>query len=819
MPTQEPTSEFRSQAFRFWRSLVTADESACRDALQVLQDIQGSSPTSGAYSDFTTSDSTFGTFVNVVLPEKSPKNAQDAWTSTKPTSLFRVDPSLHCLSYEGDANYTGEGGAFVACALLGGDSVSPDACATGTHRTACRPKLLLPGPAFVVKVRPSNPTVRTKVLAGAHLLENDLPSEILVDEASPQIALLLSLQALPLVWKLVLELYPGRDALRSIHDRLSSPLTEIQEGDETKVEAASVSQTGGLMIDTTQNIPGWKEDLDVSVGSRASARIEHPIIHTSGQVQSRFTSEGTFVPFATHPSRFGDDASIALSSIRSASQPDWRPPFNKLSKTVKRNEEEVSARFNHLDLQLDSDFQFMDREIRDVRSIATGAERQARQAADRGGMSADDFTSKFVEAANHFGVSLQGAGLPTPRARATTPPPTFNWSLLPPEVQADILNSVLQNLDVGQLANTVSHHLHLETIRESVSDQGRRLVTIEREFNREQGAIPRLQAPVDDLVARRNALAVERAGYIFNGPEDCEAFIAAVGPNAKLCTKCLDLYGVLTLSQDPYVTYESGIKVHADATKANFDGVAESRIKLSFSVPYPEMIVRVVESASTAAHGGAKWAPMFTTPDIFEDNFREGAHRRVMKGIDRVYELVSKAVDQTFPVSQRLNDSPALRKVHSILAEQNRLAHRQTVGFIECLMPFYRTLRGGSMTKEEAWDRVFVFVLEFLTSAQEQRGLAATDVSNEAQMMWACFKATDHIEEFRKAKFIEHPKALSILALTTLEHEAKAMEALEDRAKKLIEAANNSKISRLETRMQTAENKIKNIIAKNPDLK
>lgn len=797
---------------------MTADEGACRDALQILQDIQGASPTSGAYSDFTTSDSTFGTFVNVILPEKSPKNAQDAWSSTKPASLIRVDPSLHCLSFEGDvANYTGEGAAFVACALLGGDSVSPDACATGTHRTPDRPKLLLPSPAFVVKVRPSNPTVRTKVLAGAYLLENDLPSEILAGEPSSQITLLLSLQAPPLVWKVVLELYPGREALRSIHDRLPAPLDEIQEGDESRVEAAGLSQTNTLMVDTT--IPGWEEDLDVSVGSRASSRIDQSNIHQSGIVQSRFTNEGTFVPYAARSSRFADDASIALSSIRSVSQPDWRPHFNKLSKTVKRNEEEVTARFNHLDLQLDSDFQFMDREIREIRSIATGAERQARQATSHEEINAEDFTSKFIETANHFGVTLQGPGLPTPRARATTPPSPFNWNSLPSEVQGDILNSVLQNLDIAQLANTVSNHLHLEAIRESVSDQGRRLITVEREFNREQGAIPRLQTAVDDLVARRNALAVERAGYIFNGPEDCEALIAAVGSTAKICTKCLDLYGILTLSQDPYVTYESGIKVHADATKANFDGVAESRIKLSFSVPYPEMIVRVVESAATAAHGGAKWAPMFLTPDIFEDNFRDGAHRRVMKGIDRVYELVSKAVDQTFPVSQRVNDSPALRKVHSILAEQNRLAHRQTVGFIECLMPFYRTLRGGSMTKEEAWDRVFVFVLEFLTSAQEQRGLAATDVSNEAQMMWACFKATDHIEEFRKAKFIEHPKALSILALTTLEHEAKAMEALEERAKKLIEAASNSKISRLETRMQTAENKIKNIIAKNPDLK
>lgn len=85
-------------------------------------------------------------------------------------------------------------------------------------------------------------------------------------------------------------------------------------------------------------------------------------------------------------------------------------------------------------------------------------------------------------------------------------------------------------------------------------------------------------------VAKRNSSACERAGYIFNGPEDCEALIRSVGADAKVCTKWLDPYSLLTLSQDPYVTYESGIKVHANANKTNFDGVAESCVKLSGQV-------------------------------------------------------------------------------------------------------------------------------------------------------------------------------------------------------------------------------------------
>lgn len=190
-------------------------------------------------------------------------------------------------------------------------------------------------------------------------------------------------------------------------------------------------------------------------------------------------------------------------------------------------------------------------------------------------------------------------------------------------------------------------------------------------------------------VAKRNSSACERAGYIFNGPEDCEALIRSVGADAKVCTKWLDPYSLLTISQDPYVTYESGIKLHANANKTNFDGVAESCVKLSLSVPFPEVMVRCVDSASSAAHCGAKWASSFASAAVFEDNFREGAHRWVVKGIDCTYELLNKSVDHTFLVSQRESKTPSMHKIHTILSKQNHMTHHQTIAFIECLMPFY----------------------------------------------------------------------------------------------------------------------------------
>lgn len=190
-----------------------------------------------------------------------------------------------------------------------------------------------------------------------------------------------------------------------------------------------------------------------------------------------------------------------------------------------------------------------------------------------------------------------------------------------------------------------------------------------------------------------------------------------------------------------------------------------------------------------------------------------------MKGVDNAYDLIQKAIDHDFPIGFAGSRTSDLRKVHAILTDQLRLAYRQTIEFLNCLLPFHKTLKGGSLTSEEAWDRVFVFVMEFLTSVQEKRVLSL-DTSNEASLIWGALRATDHVEEFRRQKFVEHPKALSILALTSIEREGKTMALLETKiAKQIADVKTGDKFTKLDTRISAMENKLKNLFTKNPDLK
>jgi hypothetical protein len=79
-----------------------------------------------------------------------------------------------------------------------------------------------------------------------------------------------------------------------------------------------------------------------------------------------------------------------------------------------------------------------------------------------------------------------------------------------------------------------------------------------------------------------------------------------------------------------------------------------------------------------------------------------------------------------------------------------------------------------------------------------------------AGIIWGCFKATDFAEDFRKQKFVEHPKALAILALTSIECEGKNLAAMEERVRKVIDTATKDKLTKIETRVQAVENKVMN---------
>lgn len=817
----------RSAALEFWRSFAQSDDEKALAALKFLTDLRGDGGDE-LFEASLESPGSSGKFVKVELPSTSPRSAQDAWDSEKKTHLMLVDPSVHCLALDGDiAKYQG-GGFFVACGSKGAKALDAGACSVGTHSHADRVKVPIDGPAFLVKMRSSSAATKPKVLAGALLYERDLPP-MLTSEVFEEI--LLGYEAPPRVWKMILDNYPG---VITMANYLS--ITDSQSGGRSR---ASLSEPGprdqldNLDPEVPFEVGGVGNEFESGFNGPLDEQMIRSVVGGQrlyagrlglavGDVDSvSAAGSGAWSEFSfTGQNRNTSSVARSLDQDPGANRwgQAWKAPLATLDKQLKSTRDQVSKKFAGIEEKLDQALGYLDDNLKLEFSKVYARDDEAVTALDTANKRLAFLEGEVQRLARRDAIPGGSLTIDTDRHRAKTPPPSFNWGTLSAEEQGQLVRGVLDQIDLAHITETVGTQLGIAGIRTEVGMHGDRLTNIEQEFTTEHGVVGNIQAQLANLEAKRNTSSCERGGYVFSGVPDVQALVQLVGPG-KLATHCLDLISLLTLAQDPYVTYEAGVQVHANAIKANFGSVVESRIKVSFEIPFPELMVKMVENSTTSSRGGAKWAPMFQSAEGFEDDFRDGAHRRVLRGIESAYELTQKAIDQEFPLGIPGPTGGNNRKIHTILTDQNRRAYRQTVGFVECLLPFYRTLKGGSLTSEDSWDRVFVFVLELLTSLQEER-VVSTDLSAESAMMWGCFRATDLGEEFRKQKFVEHPKALSILALTSIEREGKTMQKLEDRiAKQIADAGKGDKFTKLDTKIQQLDNKIKNIIAKNPDLK
>ena len=816
----------RSAALAFWRSFAQSDNEKARASLKFLTELRGEGG-EDLYAVSLESPESTGKFVKVELPDTSPRNVQDAWDSEKKTRLMLVSPLEHCLAFDGDISKYQGGEFFVACASKGSTSLDAGACKTGTHSHADRVKVAIDEPAFLVKVRPSSPSTKPKVLAGALLYERDLPPMLASDVFEE---VLQDFEAPPRVWKLVLDHYPGIITMSTYLNITGTPSVNSREQSVAQSVRSNTSRRSEGRVPIEVGV------MNTNLAAEENDPLDAQMLEVFNQRQRVYTGRLGLdgVDFDSASSVGTGSWSVHSfsglnrnppNSTRSVGQMDadrwaqaWRPPVAKLDKQLKLTRSQVAQRFDQLERNVDTALGSLDKNLELEFSGIAQRDEAMRAAFNTTTQRVEVLENDVQRLARRETIPGGRLTVDTTRTGSQTPPPSFKWGSLSLEDQRELIGEVIDHLDLTRISEAVSAQLSLGGVKRDVELHGGRLTKLEQEFTTEHGAIAKLQTQMDKLEAGKNNTSCERGGYVFSDVTDVQALVQLIGPG-KLVTRCLDLHALLTLAQDPYVSYEAGMQVHAAAIKANFGSVVESRIKVSFEIPFPELIVKMVENAATVSRGGAKWAPMFQSAEKFEDDFRDGAHRRVLRGIENAYELTQKAIDQEFPLGIIGPNGGNNRKIHSILTDQNRRAYRQTVGFIECLLPFYRTLKGGSLSSEESWDRVFVFVLELLTSLQEER-VVSTDLSEEAAMIWGCFRATDLAEEFRKQKFVEHPKALSILALTSIEREGKTMQKLEERmAKQIADAAKGDKFTKLDTKLQQLDNKIKNIIAKNPDLK
>ncbi|KAL7459430.1 LOW QUALITY PROTEIN: hypothetical protein ACHAWC_011806 [Mediolabrus comicus] len=326
---------------------------------------------------------------------------------------------------------------------------------------------------------------------------------------------------------------------------------------------------------------------------------------------------------------------------------------------------------------------------------------------------------------------------------------------------------VLAGLDYGEILTQVSRHLpDSARLQDQVDEKvGAARAELEKDI---QLALEQVRKSIENLEAARNSSVVSRGGMLFSSKRDVEALVnltpADKRDHVAIC--CLDMMSVLYLLDARPTEYTAQIQALANVRKAGFNGVIEAQVKLSFSSPLPPAVIKEDASDKTK----------FRDPSNLETQLGSTVASMIEKKVEEICTSHENMVNTAFPLNP-LSQDEADNKIsiwNHILLEQVRKARVHAVSFLRSFIPIYKTLTGAGLPSKEAWNRVHVFAREIITAIQAKRTPAA-EMASASQMVWCSFQATDLAEEFAKAEFIQHPMVSSLMCLTALQRDSKAV--------------------------------------------
>lgn len=376
--------------------------------------------------------------------------------------------------------------------------------------------------------------------------------------------LLEELPATPRVWKAVLENYPGLETMT----RLSADPQQEEERE------ASIATSHYLRVsDVMPPSDSTPKAVPQVIGSRVDTqRTDHEALDEA--MVNAFTR---FYPQGAPPDLFnmgGGDQSVAssVSGVSRQTDPlhgwqnafgnaggqtgqDFSAPIWRLERSLAGLRTSVTHRIMGQDAALDLAFggfyKDMMNRVSEVNELGEMARSEAQKAMEK----LQEYEQELEKV---ICPTVRRGTIPGPHLsvstmeRSSTPPPTLKWSTLPPESQQELLAEIIDHLDIERLAGMVGSCLGVTGMKEDIGCVETRVLNVESELTSEQGVIAKMQDELKNLTARGNLASSERSGYVFSGPTDIQALVQLVGPG-KLSVMCLDLHGLITLAQDPFV--------------------------------------------------------------------------------------------------------------------------------------------------------------------------------------------------------------------------------------------------------------------------
>ena len=282
--------------------------------------------------------------------------------------------------------------------------------------------------------------------------------------------------------------------------------------------------------------------------------------------------------------------------------------------------------------------------------------------------------------------------------------------------------------------------------------------------------MPALTSRVKLMEDRKKASAVARGNQVFKDQQAVQAFVIASGDTA-IYRYVVDMVSLLTLAPDPYFTVAEGMASEAAAAKAKFNSLLEARIALSYPITYPSAVM-MKSTSTTEVRGldltnGWRWTHSWSSSAKFEGTFNNGSFDIMLSDLKDTKDTVQNSIDSAFPIDTH-------GTMHAIFTEQLSISYEQAVGWLQSLLPLFKTMKSGGLTNDDAWTRVLVYTKSLFEDIKTVRHLSA-DTKGCAAMIWGSLRTADLLAEYSRLRWIQHPQVSSILALTSMQTEGKAL--------------------------------------------
>ena len=318
-----------------------------------------------------------------------------------------------------------------------------------------------------------------------------------------------------------------------------------------------------------------------------------------------------------------------------------------------------------------------------------------------------------------------------------------------------------------------------------------RLEALEKEFFDSGGTVDKLQLAIKDILSKKVGDSVTIAGHTFRDAAAAAAW-AAPFKDPELFGYAVDAKAQIAGAMDDAFTSSEILAQRADVKKAGFASVKAAKIATTYDLTYPEVMIRHSAGQKDAKEGGYVFQPGFSSYDLYQGDALNSTRDGLIKKLEINRDKHQAAIDHKFPP-----DQPRHAKANAIFSYILRMGHKEAVGFLNSLGPFFRMMTRAGLSDAEAWDKVLTFVKAVFDRIAQVRNVSSDNDLGPGFKIYGAMRATALLEGYSDLGWIRHPDVSSALVVASMQREGKGVSDAVSSLSQQI-ATNKSNITKLD---------------------